>query len=117
MTSLALNNWALVSVNASCILLTSVVLATKVRNGNEYILKGIGIISSNRKEGNDQEPIQLPNIFRPRHQRERRTHLKQRHRNQNTTSRKPKGQFLSQKLAKRLSKIQITPGHTCIDIQ
>ena len=33
----------------------------------------------NRKEGNDQEPIQLPKTFRPRHQRERWTHLKQRH--------------------------------------
>ena len=42
----------------------------------------------NRKEGNDQESIQLPNTFRPRHQMERRTHLKQRHHNQNTTSRK-----------------------------
>ena len=51
----------------------------------------------NRKEHIDQESIQLPNTFRPRHQTERRTHLKQRHHNQNTTSRKPKGQFLSQK--------------------
>ena len=59
----------------------------------------------NRKEGNDQEPIQLPNTFRPETKRERRTHLKQRHHNQNTTSRKPKQQFLSQKLAERLSKI------------
>ena len=29
-----------------------------------------------RKEDNDQESIQLPNTFRPRHQRERRTPLK-----------------------------------------
>ena len=50
-----------------------------------------------KKEGNDQESIQLPNTFRPRHLWERRTHLKQRHHNQNTTSRKPKGQFLSRK--------------------
>ena len=48
----------------------------------------------NRKEGNDQESIQLPNTFRQRYQRERRTHLKQRHHNQNTASRKAKGQFL-----------------------
>ena len=48
------------------------------------------------KEGNDQESKQLPNTFRPSHQKERRTHLKQRHRNENTTSRKPEGQFLSQ---------------------
>ena len=41
------------------------------------------------------------------------THLKQRHHNQNTTSRKPKGQFLSPKLAKRLSKIKFLTGHTC----
>ena len=34
--------------------------------------------------------------FRSRHQRERRTHLKQRHQNQNTTNRMPKGPFLSQ---------------------
>ena len=27
-------------------------------------------------EGNDQESIQLPNAFHPRHQGERRTHLK-----------------------------------------
>ena len=58
-----------------------------------------------RTEGNDQESIQLPNTFRPRHQTERRTHLKQRHHNQNSTSRNPKGQFLSQ-FAKRLSKIK-----------
>ena len=37
---------------------------------------------------------------------ERRTRLKQWHHNQNTTNRKPKGDFLSQKLAKRLSKIK-----------
>ena len=50
----------------------------------------------NRKEIIDQESIQIPNTFRSRHQRERRrTHLKQRHHNQNTTSKKPKGQFLS----------------------
>ena len=54
------------------------------------------IFGANRKKGNDKESIQLPNTFRPRRQRERRTHLKQRHNNQNTTSRKPKGQFLSQ---------------------
>ena len=70
-----------------------------------------------RTEGNDQESIQVPNTFRPRHQRERRTHLKQRHHNQNITSRKPKGQFISQKLAKRLSKIKPLPGHTCKGIQ
>ena len=43
---------------------------------------------ANRKEGNDQESIQLPNTFRPRHQRTRRTHLKQRHRNQTLQSKK-----------------------------
>ena len=32
-----------------------------------------------RKKGNDHESIQLPNTFRPRHQREKRMHLKQRH--------------------------------------
>ena len=53
----------------------------------------------NRKEGYDQESIQLPNTFRLRHQRERRTHLKQRHHNQNTTCRKPGGQFLFPKNA------------------
>ena len=64
-----------------------------------------GSTGLNRKEGNDQESIQLHNTFRPRRQRGRRTHLKQGHNNQNTTSRKLKGQFLFQKLAKRLSKI------------
>ena len=47
----------------------------------------------NRKEGNGHESIQLPNTFRSRHERERRTHLKQGHHNHNTTSRKPKEQF------------------------
>ena len=56
----------------------------------------------NRKEGSDQESIQLPNNFRQRHQRERMTHLKQRHHNQNTTSRKPKGSFRFPKMAKWL---------------
>ena len=44
----------------------------------------------NRKEGNDKEPIQLPYTFRPRHQTERRTHLKH---NQNTSGIKPKGRY------------------------
>ena len=38
-------------------------------------------------------------------------HLKQRHHNQHTTNRKPKTQFLSQTLAKRLSKIQKKKNH------
>ena len=59
-----------------------------------------------RKEGNDQESIRLPNTFRPRYQRGKRPHLKQQYHNQNSTSRKPKGQFLSQKLAERLSKMK-----------
>ena len=53
---------------------------------------------ANKKEDNDQASIQLPYTIHPIHQRERRTHLKQRHHNQNTTSTKPKVQFLSQKL-------------------
>ena len=36
-------------------------------------------LKHNRKEGNDQESIQLPNTVRPRHQRERRTHKKHGH--------------------------------------
>ena len=72
----------------------------------------------NKKEGNDQEMIQLSNTFRPRHKRERRTHLKQRHHKQTTTSRELKGHFLIIKiLAKWLSKINISSGHTCKDIQ
>ena len=70
-----------------------------------------------RKEGNDQESIQLPYKFQQRHQREIMTYWKQRHHNQNTTRRKPKGQFLSPKLAKRLSKIKNSPGRTCKDIK
>ena len=53
----------------------------------------------------------------PRQQRERRTHLKQWNHNQNSPSRKQKGQFLSQISAKRLSKIKISPWHTCKDTQ
>ena len=49
----------------------------------------------NRKEGNDQKLVQLLNTLHPRHQSERRTHLKQQHHNQNTTSRKPKDSFFS----------------------
>ena len=78
-------------------------------------------IYPNRKEGNYQESIQLPNTFRPRHQRERRTHLKQQHRNQNTTSRKPKVQLLSQIIGQTAiqnkKKKNKSPGHTCKDIQ
>ena len=33
------------------------------------------LVNLNRKEGNDQESIQLTNTFRPRHERKRRTHL------------------------------------------
>ena len=44
-----------------------------------------------RKEDNDQESIQLPNTFLPRHERERRHH------NQNNTGRKPKDRLFSQK--------------------
>ena len=39
--------------------------------------------SVNRKEGNGQESIRLPNTFCPRHQRERRMLLKQWQYNQN----------------------------------
>ena len=69
----------------------------------------------NRKEGNDQESIRFPNTFHSRHQKERRMHLRQWYHNQNTTSRKPKRQFLSHKLATWLSKIKIPPGHTYKD--
>ena len=48
------------------------------------------IMLTNRKEGNDQESIQLPNTVRPRHKMERKTH------NQNSTSRKPKGQLFTE---------------------
>ena len=52
-------------------------------------------ISTNRKEGNDQESIKFSNTFRPRYLTERRTHLKQRHRNQNTASRRQKKKKVS----------------------
>ena len=64
-----------------------------------YVLEASFVV--NRKEGSDQESIQLPNTFRRRFRRERRTHVKQRHHNQTTTSRKPKGQFLSQNIDHR----------------
>ena len=60
--------------------------------------------------------------FVPRHQRERRAHLKQRHHNQDTTRGKPRGQSVfSRILAKRISKIKISPRvymqrHTMIEI-
>ena len=47
-------------------------------------------------------------------QRERRTHLKQRHHNQNTTNRIPKGPFLSQTSARWLL-IKKSARHTCKD--
>ena len=62
------------------------------------VLVSIFQCHGNRKEGNDQKSIQLHSTFRPRHQRERRTHLKQRHHNQNISNRKPKGQFLFQNI-------------------
>ena len=70
-----------------------------------------------RKGGNAQESIKLPNTFRPRHQRERRTHLKQLPHNHNFTRRKPKGQFHFPKLAKRLSKLKQSPRHACRNTQ
>ena len=57
-----------------------------------------------KNEGNDQESIQLPHTSHPRHQRERNTNIKQLHHNENVASGKLKGQFLSHKMAKRLSK-------------
>ena len=68
------------------------------------------------RHNHNQESIKLSNTFRLRHQLERMTYLKQRHYNQTSTSRQPKGQFLSQILAKWLSKIKLSPGHTYKDI-
>ena len=61
-----------------------------------------------RKECNDQESIQLPNTFcsKTRKEKEKKDAPRAKGHNQTTTSRKPKGQFLSQKLAKRLSKVK-----------
>ena len=74
----------------------------------------------NRKEGIDQESIQLPNTFRSKTPKGKKDALKVTDNNQ-TISRKPKGQFLSKTLAKRLSKIKKKkkkiPDHTCKDIQ
>ena len=67
-----------------------------------YDYKQIEYMYLNCKECNEQESIQLPNTFRPWHQRERRNRLKQLHQNQNITSRKPKGQFLSQKIGQKV---------------
>ena len=47
----------------------------------------------NRNEGNDQESIQLPNTFRQRQQRERRTHLEQRHYNKTPQAESQKDSF------------------------
>ena len=83
------------------------------------------VSKKDRKAGiRNQEWTQLPNTFRPRHQRERRAHLKQRRHSQNTTSRKPKGQFLSLKNGqtaiqnKKLTRTMRTymPRHTMTEI-
>ena len=47
----------------------------------------------NRKKGNDQESIQLPNTFRPRHQRERSMHLKQWYHNQTLQEKRQKDNY------------------------
>ena len=49
--------------------------------------------------------------FRPRHQRERRTLLKQRHHNQTTTNRKPEGSFFPKNWPYGYPKIKIPPIH------
>ena len=54
----------------------------------------------NRKEGNDQESIQLRYTFRSKTPKGKKDAIKATAPRQNTTSRKPNGQFLSQKLAK-----------------
>ena len=59
-------------------------------------LNNVCVCIANKKESNNLESIQLPNTFRRRHQRERRTHLKQRH--QNTTSSSQKDNFFSKKI-------------------
>ena len=79
--------------------------------------KGLRHISLNRKEGNDQESIQLPNTFCPRQQKGKKDPLKATAPQSKHYKQKAKGRFLSRKLAKRLSKIKISPGHTCKDIQ
>ena len=66
----------------------------------------------NRKEGNDQESLQLSHTSHQRHQRERNTNTKWLDPNGNITSRKPNGQLLSLKVAKRLSKTKICKRHT-----
>ena len=58
-------------------------------------------------EGNDQDSIQSPHTFHPRHHRERNTNIKQLHHNEKFTSGKPKRRLPSHKIAKRLSKIKI----------
>ena len=53
---------------------------------------------NNRMEGNDQDSMQLLNTFRSIHRRERGTHFKQRHHNQNTTSKNQKDRFFPNKM-------------------
>ena len=52
-----------------------------------------------QKKGRQRSGIELPNTFRSKTPKVKKDALKQRHHNQNTTSRKPKGQFISQILA------------------
>ena len=68
---------------------------------------------------------QLPNTFRPRQQRERRTHLKQRHHNRKHYRKKAKRTVSFpknwpngySKKKKKKKKRKENPGHTCKDTQ
>ena len=60
-----------------------------------------------RKEGNDHKSIQLPTTFRPRQDALKAA----------TPQSKHYKQKVKEQLAKRLSEINISPGHTCKYIQ
>ena len=66
----------------------------------------------NRKDGNDQKSIQLPNTFHPRHQREKRTHLKATGPQSKHYKQKAKRTVSFPKIGNRLSKVKNLPGHT-----
>ena len=71
----------------------------------------------NRKEGNDQESIQLLNTLRSKTPKGKEDALKEMAPQSKHYKQKAKRTVSSQKMAKRLLKIKISPRHTCKDIQ
>ena len=71
----------------------------------------------NRKEGKDQESIQLPDTFRSKTPKGKKDTLNVTAQQSNHYKQKAKRAVSTPKMAKRPSKITIPPRHTCKDIQ